>query len=90
MLYCLTTQLLTSCTIDHGTSPKNVADTLIYLNKLSKKQDLTPMPPLCHTEPVERLADLMRHGKVTLVYAARDVEHNHARVLETYLENRLS
>lgn len=32
------------------------------------------------------LLDKSRHGRLTLVYAARDEEHNHARVLREYLK----
>ncbi len=35
------------------------------------------------------LADRARHGRVTLVYGARDVEHNQARVIADELEGRL-
>ncbi|MCF8706686.1 DUF488 domain-containing protein [Sphingobium sp. TKS] len=34
---------------------------------------------------VARLAPLSANGPVTLLYAARDTEHNHARVLADYL-----
>lgn len=34
---------------------------------------------------VETLLDLAGEGKITLLYASRDVEHNHARVLKEYL-----
>jgi uncharacterized protein YeaO (DUF488 family) len=37
-------------------------------------------------EAVDRLRDLMKDGPVTLLYAARDTEHNEARVLAEYLE----
>ena len=41
-------------------------------------------------EPVERLLEMIRQGPVTLVYAARDTEHNNARALKAYLEDRLA
>lgn len=41
-------------------------------------------------EAVKRLIGMIRQGPVTLVYAARDTEHNNARVLKTYLEGRLA
>jgi uncharacterized protein YeaO (DUF488 family) len=37
--------------------------------------------------PVERLLDMRRSGPVTLLYAAHDTVHNHARALASYLEN---
>jgi uncharacterized protein YeaO (DUF488 family) len=36
-----------------------------------------------------RLLDLARQGPVTLLYASRDEEHNHALVLKEFLLNRL-
>ncbi len=44
---------------------------------------------LCHnTEAVEQLVGHVRHNVVvTLVYGAKDTEHNHAVVLKEYLEN---
>jgi uncharacterized protein YeaO (DUF488 family) len=39
-------------------------------------------------EAVERLAALAKRGPVTLVYAARDEEHNSARLLRDFLEER--
>jgi len=41
-----------------------------------------------NTEPVERLKKEIRKGPVTLLYAARDEEHNGAIVLKTFLEDR--
>jgi uncharacterized protein YeaO (DUF488 family) len=38
---------------------------------------------------VLRLVDLLRRGPVTLLYAAHDTAHNHARVLEAYLRDHL-
>jgi uncharacterized protein YeaO (DUF488 family) len=35
---------------------------------------------------VEQLGDVVKAGRVTLVYGARDVAHNHALVLAEYLE----
>ena len=34
------------------------------------------------------LLEASRHGKVTLLYAARDTEHNSALLLKNYLEER--
>ena len=39
-------------------------------------------------EPVERLASEARKGKVTLLFAARDVERNNAVALREYLRKR--
>jgi uncharacterized protein YeaO (DUF488 family) len=39
-------------------------------------------------EPVNELAALCKRGKVTLVYGARDEEHNQAVVLRDYLQSR--
>jgi uncharacterized protein YeaO (DUF488 family) len=44
-------------------------------------EELDEMP-----EPVERLEGLARKGRLTLVYGARDEEHNNARALKEYLE----
>ncbi|GAN81110.1 DUF488 domain-containing protein [Acidocella aminolytica] len=38
---------------------------------------------------LDRLAALWRQGPVTLLYAAHDAEHNHARVLADYLTDHL-
>jgi len=44
-----------------------------------------------HPEPVEHVLSLLRQGRdVELLYAARDREINHARVLRTYLLERLT
>lgn len=40
-------------------------------------------------EPVARIAEQARQGTVTLVYGAKDTEHNDAVVLKTYLESGL-
>ncbi|NML18548.1 DUF488 domain-containing protein [Azohydromonas caseinilytica] len=40
-------------------------------------------------EPVARIAEQARQGTVTLVYGAKDSEHNDAVVLKTYLESGL-
>ena len=40
-------------------------------------------------EGVARLADLSMRGTLTLLYAAHDVGHNHALVLEAYLRDHL-
>lgn len=37
---------------------------------------------------VKHLRDRMKKGRVTLLYAARDTEHNHAPVLAAYLSGR--
>jgi uncharacterized protein YeaO (DUF488 family) len=37
---------------------------------------------------VNRMKDLMKAGRVTLLYAAHDEEHNNARVLADYLKER--
>ena len=39
-------------------------------------------------EPVRRLQELVRDGRVTLVYAARDQQHNNAVALKEYLQGR--
>lgn len=41
-----------------------------------------------HGEQLERIRDRARAGAVTLVYGARDEEHNQAMVLKQVLENR--
>lgn len=41
-------------------------------------------------EAVEALLDFAREGTLTLLYAARDTEHNNAVALQTVLERRLS
>lgn len=43
------------------------------------------------TQPdlVESLLQMARHGPLTLLYAARDTEHNSALVLLNYLKDRL-
>jgi len=40
-------------------------------------------------EALEELLRAARDGEVTLVFAARDREHNHAEVLAAYLRERL-
>ncbi|QNT77525.1 DUF488 domain-containing protein [Entomobacter blattae] len=42
-------------------------------------------PPAC--EAVEHLLRILAQGTVTLVYGAKDTEHNQAIVLQHYLEN---
>ena len=37
-------------------------------------------------EPLNRLRALLAHGNVTLLYSARDLEHNQAVALKQYLE----
>ncbi len=39
-------------------------------------------------EAVEELAECLRHNTVTLVYGAKDEEHNQAVVLKEYLEKQ--
>ncbi len=39
-------------------------------------------------EPVERLRDLLKTGAATLLYSARDREHNQAVVLAEYMKDR--
>ena len=39
-----------------------------------------------HVEAVARLAQLAEKGRVTLVFGARDTDHNNAVVLKEYLE----
>ncbi len=43
-----------------------------------------------HAETLQRLADLARQETVTFVYAARDTEHNSARLLKDFIEHRYS
>jgi uncharacterized protein YeaO (DUF488 family) len=44
---------------------------------------------LAHNEtPVAQLLALLRNGRVTLLYGARDPLHNHALVLADYLRAR--
>lgn len=40
-------------------------------------------------EEIDRLLEKARHGAITLVYAAKDEEHNNAVFLKEYLEKRL-
>lgn len=40
-------------------------------------------------EALEPLLAIARAGPLTLLYAARDTRHTHARVLKSYLEKRL-
>ena len=42
-----------------------------------------------NVEAVARLVDLAKRGRLTLLYAAHDTEHNHAVVLGTYLRDHL-
>lgn len=41
-----------------------------------------------NTEVVEMLADKAKHGTITLIYAARDEQHNEAVVLKLFLDGR--
>lgn len=41
-------------------------------------------------DPVEELRDKIKQGRVTLVYAAHDEEHNNAVALKEYLETKLN
>ena len=43
-----------------------------------------------HPEALRRLLDTARTGNVTLLYSARDTEHNNALALRDYLEKRLN
>ncbi len=43
-----------------------------------------------HPEAVRRLREAARRGAVTLLYSARDEEHNNAVALKEYLETRRS
>ena len=40
-----------------------------------------------NVEAVARLVDLAKRGRLTLLYAAHDTEHNHAVVLGAYLRD---
>jgi uncharacterized protein YeaO (DUF488 family) len=42
-----------------------------------------------HPEAWKPLVDASRKGKVTLLYSARDTEHNNALVLKSYLEKQM-
>jgi uncharacterized protein YeaO (DUF488 family) len=42
-----------------------------------------------HSDALEQLARTARDGHVTLVFAAKDIEHNNAVALKAYLERRL-
>jgi uncharacterized protein YeaO (DUF488 family) len=39
-------------------------------------------------DPIAKLRELAKHGRLTLVYGARDTEHNQAVVLSDYLESK--
>lgn len=41
-------------------------------------------------EPIRRLLDRIRRGRVTLVFGARDRDHNQAVALRTFLEKKAS
>ncbi|MFJ2032508.1 DUF488 domain-containing protein [Streptosporangium sp. NPDC087985] len=41
-------------------------------------------------DAVRPLLDAARHGPITLLYAAKDTEHNNAVVLREYLRDRLA
>ena len=41
-----------------------------------------------HSDLLDVIKEAARHGPVTLIYAARDEEHNEAVVLQEYLEQR--
>ncbi|PTB20488.1 DUF488 domain-containing protein [Trinickia symbiotica] len=43
-----------------------------------------------NAEAWQPLADAAKHGRITLVYGARDPEHNQAIVLRDYLVEKLS
>ncbi|KZY35941.1 hypothetical protein A3731_36530 [Roseovarius sp. HI0049] len=40
------------------------------------------------SEAVDRIADQVREGRVTLIYGAKDEHHNNAVALKEYLERR--
>lgn len=42
-----------------------------------------------HVEPVKRLVELTKKGRLTLVFGASDTEHNNAVVLKNYLQEIL-
>jgi uncharacterized protein YeaO (DUF488 family) len=42
-----------------------------------------------HSDALEQLVERARTGRVTLVFSARDTEHNNAVVLKEHLERRL-
>ncbi len=42
-----------------------------------------------HPEMLKPLLEAARHGNVTLLYSARDIEHNSAVVLKDYLQEHL-
>jgi uncharacterized protein YeaO (DUF488 family) len=50
-----------------------------YFDELRRKKD-----------PIRRLLDRIRRGRVTLVFGARDTDHNQAVALRTFLEKRAS
>ena len=50
-----------------------------YFDELRSKKD-----------PIRRLLDRIRRGRVTLVFGARDTDHNQAVALRTFLEKRAS
>lgn len=41
-----------------------------------------------NSEVVSKMVDMLKNGKVTLVYGAKDEEHNDAVVLKDYLEKK--
>jgi uncharacterized protein YeaO (DUF488 family) len=48
------------------------------------RAELGDNPPAC-----QPLLDAARRGNITLLYSAHDTEHNSARALKSYLEERL-
>ena len=42
-----------------------------------------------HAEPVKRLVELTKKGRLTLVFGASDTDHNNAVVLKNYLQEIL-
>ncbi len=42
-----------------------------------------------HPETWQPILNLVRHGDVTLLFSARDTEHNNALVLKDFLEERM-
>ncbi len=43
-----------------------------------------------NTEPVHKLIGLSSHGNITLIFSARDAEHNSAAILREYLLERVA
>jgi len=43
-----------------------------------------------NAEAWQSIIEALKHGNVTLLYSARDVEHNSALVLKSFLEDQSS